>query len=486
MPQTPAGNVALATAASAAQNKWLVLATVGIGTFLAVLDSTIVSVLLPVMTTGLQTDLITIQWVIMGYLLVITGLLLSFGRLADLIGRKPVYVSGLAIFAVGVGLCGLAQSVEQLIAARVFEGIGAAMVMAIGPALTASAFPPNERGKALGINATIVASGGILGPVIGGLLADAFDWRSTFFFRMPFILLAMLLAVKFLARDRGTGQRRFDFVGGALLFTWLVAFTFGLNQGRSLGWASPTILVLLGTAFLGFIAFVFAELRAREPMLELSLFRIRLFTAASASSLISFMTNFGVAFLMPFYLIQVMGYSVRDAGMMTIPQPLLMSLAGPLSGILSDHIGSRILSTAGMGLGVVALISLAMLDQNSSQMDVLIRVGLFGLAKGIFQSPNSSALLSSVPASRLGTAAGMQALMRNLGMVLGTAVFGAVWTSRMAFHTDILAALGNLAPQALSNQAFIFGFRDALLVSAGVCLIGVFTSLVRAARHPQA
>ena len=473
------GDQALAAPAGVrAPNKWLVLITVGLGTFLSVLDSSVVNVSLPIITRELATDVTTIQWVVMGYLLTITGLLLTFGRLADLIGRKRVYVWGMLLFTIAMTACGLAQNVGQLIMLRVVEGIGSAMVMAIGPALTASAFPREERGKALGINATIVAAGGISGPVLGGLLADFLDWRWVFFFRGPFGLLATLLAARVLANVPGSGRGRFDVLGGALLFVWLAALTLGLNQGRNLGWGSPATLGLFATAVLGAVAFIAVERRAEEPMLELSVFRNRLFSAASVSSLLSFMGNFAVALLMPFYFVQGMGYSAAVAGMMLIPQPLTMSVVAPLSGALSDRIGSRLLSTAGLGIACLALLSLSTLHAGSTYPEVAIRLVAMGLGIGLFNSPNNSALLSALPPGKMGVASGMLATMRNLGMVMGTAIAGAVWTARMAYHAESLAASG-LDPQTLGVQAFLGGFQDALRVSAAICFVGVFTSMVR-------
>lgn len=415
----------------------------------------------------------------MAYLLTITGLLLTFGRVADLVGRKKVYVTGMAIFTVAIGACGLAQDVGQLIAFRVVEGIGSAMAMALGPALSAGAFPQNERGKALGINTTVVAAGGISGPVLGGFLAEFLDWRWVFVSRVPFSALAVVLAAVVLVETAPAGRRRFDLPGAALLFVWLAGLTLGLNQGRNLGWDSPATLGLFVVALGGLVAFILVERRATQPMLELAVFRNRLFTAASVSSLLSFLALFAVSLLMLFYFVQALGYPPSTAGLMLLPQPLTMSIVAPFSGALSDRIGSRILATAGLGVACLGVFWLSLLDAGASYGDIVPRLVVMGIGIGLFGSPNNNALLSSLPPGKMGVASGMLATVRNLGMVLGTAVAGAVWTGRMAYYAEQMAASGIADPQVIAVQSFVGGFQDAFRVSAAVCLIGVFTSLVR-------
>ena len=486
-------------------NKWAVLTVVGLGTFLSVLDSSAVNVSLPTISSDLGADTTTIQWVVMGYLLTITGLLLTFGRLGDVVGRKRVYVVGMAVFTISVALCGAVQDIGQLIGLRVIQGIGSAGVMAIGPALTASAFPREERGKALGINATLVALGGISGPILGGALTDLLDWRWVFVVRAPFGLLATLLAV-WILRDAtlpapahapataagsvmraaasgdvppsASARRSFDLLGAGLLFASLAALTLGLNQGRNLGWSSPATLALIGGAAIGLPLFVAIERRTKDPMLDLRVFSNRAFAAASASSLLSFMASFAVTFLMPFYLVQVLGYPAGLAGLALIPQPIVMSIVAPLSGMLSDRIGSRLLCTVGIGLTSLSLLGLSTLQLDSSYPQIAVWLMLLGVGLGLFNSPNSSALISSVSHSQMGTASGMMATMRNLGMVLGTAVAGAVWTGRAAFHATALAGVG-VSGALATAQSQLGGFQDALVVSAAIAAIGIFTSLVR-------
>jgi EmrB/QacA subfamily drug resistance transporter len=354
------------------------------------------------------------------------------------------------------------------------------MVMSVSPALTASAFPVGERGRALGINSTIVAVGQISGPIVGGLLLQYIDWRAVFYLRVPLILLGAVLA-RFVLRPSPRHAASFDLTGSALLFVWLSALTIGVNQGRQLGPDSPVILALLIATVVGFGLFVWRQFQAAAPLLDPALFGNRLFTASSASSLLSFMSNSSVQILMPFFLVQILMVSPRDAGLMLLPQPIVTTVIAPFSGWLSDKLGSRVLATSGLGLAAVGLFALSGLSADAGYRDVAPPLALIGLGIGLFQSPNNSALLGSVPHSRMGVASGMLALMRNLGLVTGTAVAGAVWTGRMAVHQTVLTASAP-AGQDIATVASLMGMRDAFLVAAGLCALGALTSLVRGRR----
>jgi EmrB/QacA subfamily drug resistance transporter len=473
---------AVAIPAVAGPSKWAVLATVGLGTFLSVLDSSIVNLSLPTIATDLAADVSVVQWVVLAYLLTITGLLLTFGRAGDLVGRERIYVGGMIVFAVGTVMCGVARDITELVVSRVVQGIGSAMVMSVSPALTASAFPVGERGRALGINSTIVAVGQISGPVFGGLLLQYIDWRAVFYLRVPLILIGAVLAWRVLKASQRHAAS-FDISGSVLLFIWLSALTLGVNQGRQLGFDSPVTLGLLAITIVGIGLFVWRQFRAAAPLLDPALFGNRLFTASSASSLLSFMSNSSVQILMPFFLIQILMASPRDAGLMLLPQPIVTTIIAPFSGWLSDKLGSRILATTGLAIAAAGLFALSTLGADAGYLDVAPPLALIGLGIGLFQSPNNSALLGSVPHSRMGVASGMLALMRNLGLVMGTAVAGAVWTGRMALHQSVLSA-GSIRGLDLATASSLAGMRDAFVVAGCLCALGAVTSLIRGA-HPR-
>lgn len=455
------------------------MAAVGVGWYLNVLDNSMLNVSLPTITSDLGTDLATIQWVSIGYLLIVSSLLLTGGRLGDMYGRKRVYLIGMVVFTVVSVVAGFAANAQQLIGLRVVQGIGSALVQGIGPAITVSAFPENERGRALGINSTAVALGGMSGPVLGGIIADTLGWRWIFFARIPIALVVLAVFFLVVPNDRpARAGQRFDVGGATTLFFALSTLLLGVTQGHTWGWTSAPVLGLIGGSLLLFALFVWVELRVPQPMLPLGVFRNRLFSAASVSAMLNFCGASASFFVMPFLLVQGLLMTPSRAGLLLVPQMFMMFVAAPISGILSDRFGSRVLTPVGGVLTGMALLSLSRLTPESTELDVIWRSGLLGLGMATFNSPNNSALMGSVPRSQVGLAGGTMSLMRNLGNVVGVAVAATVLTAREALHALDLSAAGVPAPQ-LAPLALIGGARDALLVGALIAFLGVGVSLVR-------
>lgn len=452
------------------------MAVVAMGNMLSTLDASMVNVSLPAISQALNTDLATVQWVVNAYLLTVTALLLAFGRLADLAGRKPVYTAGFMIFALGAGISGLAQGIEQLIVMRGIQGIGSAMMMAVGPAILIASFPRHERGKALGLNATAVALGYSLGPGLGGILLLWLDWRSLFFARVPIGLLGALLALWVLREPvvKGPGHR-FDFPGAVLGAATLSLLLLGLNRGQQVGWSSPVTLALLAGSGILLFAFVQLEGRMRHPMLQLGLFRNRVFAAANASSVLNYLSNAGTLFLVPFFLVSVQGAGPGEIGVVMTASPIALAVVGPVSGALTDRIGSRWLSSIGLAMTAAALVLLSGLGPNATVWDFVPRMVLFGMGHGMFQPSNNTALMGAVPRESIGIASGMLATVRNLGMALGVAVAGAAYSTRLAARGFDATTTGGGAAAA---------FHDAFLVLALVAAVGVFASLTRGAEQP--
>jgi len=385
-------------------------------------------------------------------------------------GRKPMFLAGMLIFTFGSGLCSLSASAGQLIAFRVVQGLGAAMLMANSPAIITDVFPHTERGKALGLVGTVVSIGSMVGPDMGGFLIYWVGWQSIFSINIPIGLLGTVYAWKTLKPDQIHGNQKFDIMGGIFMFLSLISLVLVITRGHVLGWDSLAIIGLSMLFAIFLSVFVMVEKRADQPMVELSLFRNRPFSASNASGFLSFVAMFAVIFLMPFYMEEILGYNPIHMGMAFIAVPMVMALVAPVSGWISDRTNSFLLSSLGMAVSCLALFLLGNLDQDATFFDIVVRMGMIGLGMGLFQSPNNSIVMGSVPKNRLGIAGGMLGMVRNLGMVTGIAISGAVYTSGL--HSNQAAGL-------VYEAAFLGGFHDAFMVAAVICSIGVITSLMR-------
>ena len=442
------------------------MAVVWIGIFMATLDGSIVNVALPTLTDFFKTDLTTIEWVVMAYLLTITSLLLSLGRISDMIGRKIIFAGGLAVFTVGSGLCAFSTTELQLILFRIFQGIGAAMLMATGIAIITHAFPPQERGKAMGLIGTVVSIGSMTGPVLGGFLIQKVGWQSIFLINIPVGIVGTVMALKVLHNDEKSKGQSFDIPGALTLFISLITLLLALSEGQDKGWGSSFIIFLFVSSLVFSIIFVTIEIRTKQPILDLRHFRNRQFAAANISALISFMAMFSIILLMPFLLQDELNYSPQKMGLVFMAVPLVMSVVSPLSGWLSDRTNSHVLSSIGISIATLSILSLGYLNAESSFMDVALRLSFLGLGMGFFQPPNNSIIMGSLPKEQLGIAAGIMGTMRNMGMVIGVAVSGAVFSNRYVFY-------GN------NENSFLPAFHDTFVVSAIICGIAVVVSLVR-------
>jgi EmrB/QacA subfamily drug resistance transporter len=450
------------------QGKWLVLVAIGFGTFMTALDGSIVNTILPVIRNSFGSEVAEIEWVITVYLLIVSGLLLSFGRLGDLRGHKTIFSIGMGGFIAASAFCAAAPSAAALVAFRGVQAIGGAMMFANSPAILTKAFPGSQRGQALGTSAMLTYLGLTVGPTLGGFLADHFGWRSAFYVNLPVGAIGLTLGLRFIQSDRlSGGAEKFDLKGAAVFLTGLVSLLLALNQGHSWGWTSPAILLLVAISVAALAAFIWIENHVPAPMLDLTLFRNRLFTASVASATLNYVCVYCVLFLLPFYLIQGRGMSAGEAGLVLVVQPLVMAVVAPIAGTLSDRIGSRIPAVVGMAVLSVGLLELSRLGENSSVAQIRWALALAGLGTGTFISPNSSALLGSAPPGRQGIASAVLATARNAGMVLGVGLAGAVFTT-------VLASADNPSSGTL-YQAIGGGFTAAFLVS----LLGVVASSAR-------
>jgi EmrB/QacA subfamily drug resistance transporter len=466
-------------------SKWLVLLTVSIGSFMSGLSSSMLNISFPRLIKVFETEYSVVLWVTVVFLLVSTGLMPILGRIGDIFGRKRVYILGFILFIVGLMLCSLSQSILQLILFRIVQAVGGAIIMALGYAIVTATFPDKERGKALGILTALALAGPLLGPVLSGFLLDILDWRSLFYLIIPVGIVGLVMAWMFLREQRVPNiSSKLDLWGAGTFFGTLVCFLLFLNLGGRLGFSSPPVLILATSTVVLMILFFIQEKRTTQPMVDLNLFKNWPFTGGNVTLGIQSIALSGFIFLMPFYLIDGLGYSALETGFVYAIAPLVTVVIVPFTGWLSDKIGSRILSTIGMVLMSLGLFLFSGFNAESRLADIIPSLAVFGIGMGLFSSPNTSRIMGAVPKDRLGTASALMNTVGQIGMSSGMATFGVIFTSRQAIYAAQLAP-DNLDLPLLHKLSLIGGYQDATLVAAIVCGIGIFTSLIRAKKQPN-
>ena len=464
--------------------KWWVFSAVALGTLTSVVNHGGMAIALPTIAQHFDSDLSTAQWVVVAEGLAISALILPMGRLSDILGRKRVYVAGLAVFAVAALLAAGSQSILVLIAFKVVQGLGAAMTQGTGMAMIASAFPARERGKGIGLHTSVVGVGGVLGPVAGGFLITTFDWRWLFYVNVAMsllALLAMLLIVKGDALREGVRSRSYDFPGAALSAAILLTFLLTVSNGARMGWSSPPIIAAAAGFVLLMAAFIWWESKASSPMLDLEMFRNRVFAIGISTNFSSFLGITSSRFLLPFYLQAALGYTPALIGIVLLPNAINRIVMGPISGWLSDRYGWRPFNILGLLLSAAGLFALAALTVSSHIGLVLAGIVLQSAGAGLFQSPNSASLFSAADSSKHGVVAAFVNLSRNAGNVTGIAIVTSIVTAVMAtrgFETNIDAVL-LAGPESSLLGSFMTGLKVAFLTMGAVQLIGAAASFFK-------
>ncbi len=451
--------------------KWYVLSTVAISILLGTINAGVVNVALPTLVTELGSTFATVQWVVLVYMLTQATLMPIIGRLGDMIGRKPIFISGFVVFGIGTLLCGLSPNIYWLIGFRVLQAAGGAMMLTLAFALIVEAFPPNERGKAVGLQSTFSSTGIVLGPILGGFMLSSLHWRWLFFVTVPLSVLGLLMALRYVPDTKPAKGQRFDYLGATMLFVSLLSLLQALTAGQRLGYGDGRILLLFSVAFLTFLAFVGIEMRVRQPMIDPRLFGNHVFTVNLTTRLVTFIAMTGVILLLPFYLEDVLNYQTRQVGLFLAVVPLCLGIFSPLSGTLADRIGDRTVMTAGVLLLVIGYFSLSTLDEQTTTWGVVLRLLPVGIGMGTFQAPNNSAIMGAVPPTQLGIASGLVSITRTLGQTLGVAILGAMWAGRtMAYYGAALPGGVTTAPPAMQ----VAGLRDTLLAVTLLALVAFF------------
>jgi EmrB/QacA subfamily drug resistance transporter len=457
--------------------KWWTLVAVSFGLFMIMLDNTIVNVALPTIQRSLHLQVSELEWVVTGYALTFGALMLTGGKLADLFGRRLIFVVGLAVFTLSSLGCGLAGSAGVLIAARVVQGVGAALMNPSTLSIITVTFPPRQRGTAIGIWAGVSALALAIGPLVGGVIAEKINWNWIFYINIPVGVLGILMAYMFIDETRDTSQeQRPDLPGLVSSALGLFALSYGLIEGNNYGWTSGRILMAFAVAAVALVVFVLLEQHQRVPMLELALFRNRGFAGANAVMLLVGLAMFGVFFYVSLYVQQVLGYSPIEAGASFLPWTLLIILLAPQAGRLSDRIGPRPFVTGGMVVLAGSLFLFSRMGVHETFWGLLPAMLLGGVGMSAAMAPTTAAAMSSVRPDKAGVGSAVLNSMRQVGGSLGIAIMGAIVASGVST---------SLAAGDSRAVAFVHGFHHALDVAAVIALAGavIAAATLQHARH---
>ena len=460
-------------------DRWKILPFVLFAPFMGSLDGSIVNVALPIIADRLHVGMDGAQWVVSSYLIVISALVLVFGKIADKLGMVRVFIFGFIIFGTGSLLCSVSWSLAVLVAARCVQAVGASMFMSSNQAIIAALFPPEERGRALGFLGTTVAVGTMIGPPLGGIMVGLFNWQSLFVINIPISIFAFVAGIKLLPRDDKAGSLAgFDFAGSALFGIFVIGLFYFMLSGGQSGAYGPAELAALGLGLLSGVLFVLRERRIGDPMIDLSIFRDGFFSISVVCVLLVFLVSFCVNIIQPFYLQDALKLPPAAAGLVLLATPLASGSIAPLSGRLSDRIGSKTLTAVGLAVMLCGLVLLGLCGLGTSPFAVAGGLALFGLGNGIFASPNTNLIMSHAPREKLGVAGSINALARNMGMVSGIA-FGVTLLNR-SMSAALEREASGFVPEA--PEVFVFGMRIVFVSAAAILAIAIALTLARAMR----
>jgi EmrB/QacA subfamily drug resistance transporter len=458
--------------------RWWTLAAVAFGLFMIMLDNTVVNVALPSIRQDLGIGISELEWIVNAYALTFGVLLLTGGKLADLYGRRLIFIVGLVIFTAASLACGLATGAEMLITARTVQGVGAALMNPATLSIITATFPPRQRGTAIGIWAGVSALALAIGPLVGGLLTEHLNWNWIFFINVPIGVLAVLAARVFITETRDPSrERRLDLPGLIASGTGLFALTYGLIQTNHHAWTSPLVLSMLAVAAVCLVAFVLLEAHQRIPMLDLSLFRNATFAGANTVMLLVGLAMFGVFFFNSLYIQNILGFSAVQTGATFLPMTVMIVLVAPAAGRLADRFGARWLMGLGLTLVSLSLLLFGRLDADATFWSILPGLLVAGLGMAITMAPTTATAMGSVPVGAAGVGSAVINSMRQVGGSTGIAVMGALFATKL--H------VGPADPRYPGQ--FVAGYHLALHVAAAVALTGAIVAVltVRRLPHPQ-
>jgi EmrB/QacA subfamily drug resistance transporter len=461
--------------------RWWTLGALCFALFMIMLDNTVVNVALPAIRSDLGISQSELEWTVAAYALTFASLLLTGGKLGDLLGRRLIFMIGLSVFTLSSLFCGLSGSGTELIAARAVQGIGAALMMPSTLSIISATFAVRERGTAIGIWAGVSALALAIGPLLGGLITEHISWNWIFYVNVPIGVLAVVAAILVVPESRDTSrEQRLDLPGLLTSGIGLFALVFALIEAHRYGWTSPLILSLFAISAAALAAFVFLETHQRLPMLDLSLFKSGTFAGANIVAILVTLAMFGIFVFFPIYMQSIRGWSPVQAGAALLPWTILIVIFAPIAGKLSDRVGSRWLMAAGMTTVAGCCLLLSTIGLHSTFWDLLPAFILGGLGMSFVMTPMSAAAMGAAPVDKAGVASGVLNTFRQVGVALGIAITGAIVVNRATAYAT--SHIGTSRP-----EAFVYGLTFAMKVSALICLGAAVAAavLVRRYRHAE-
>jgi len=448
-------------------------------TFMSTLQGSIIDVALPTMAHNLNVTTEAISWVVTTFLIAVTSTILVFGKLGDIKGKIKIFQTGLILFTLGSLLCGISSSYTALIFSRIVQAIGAAGTMANNQGIIAQTYPKNERGRALGISGSFVALGNLVGPPLGGMIISFISWNYIFLVNVPIGIIVYLMGTKVLPQDEDKTDEKLDLKGAILLVATIGLFFLAVTVGRDIGFANPAIIAGFVLATVSAVIFVRTELHIEKPMLQFSIFTNKLFSLSIFCSFTSFVALFCLIIIQPFYLQYALKYTPAETGLIMMVNPVVMFIVAPLSGRLSDRIGSEFLTFLGLTITSAALLLMSTLTQYTSLLTLIAAVMILSGGNALFQSPNTSLIMSTVTHDKLGIAGSINAFVRNLGMVFGATMATILLYDFMSLNLGKHVA--TLMPGY--ENAFIFGMKYVFIVAASICMLGAVLTAYRLYRR---
>ncbi len=454
--------------------KGIILFVVVAMTFMATLDSSIVNVAMPVMSDKMNVPLSSIEWVVASYSIIICSTLLFFGRLGDIIGKPRVFQCGTVLFTVASLLCGLCRSFTPLIVCRFIQGIGASAYMANNQGIITELYPKEGRGKALGILATAVALGNMIGPSAGGFILSALNWNFIFWVNVPIGIIVFLLGLRYLPQSRKNGEPM-DKAGATLQFGGTVLLFGALIEAQTTGFANPYILTALLLAVIFITLFIRLEKKRRQPLLELTIFENPKFSLNLVCALISFICIAASAILLPFYLQDTLKLTPAQAGLFMMLSPLILAVLSPVCGTLSDKIGAEGLTLAGLLLMASGFFFMSRLDEHSLVGICAVFVSIMAIGQAFFQPANNSLIMSTCSRDKLGIVGSVNSLVRNLGQIIGITLSTTLLYSFMSQKLNLRVSdyvKGR-------DDVFVYGMNNVYLILVAVCFLGAILTTFR-------